>query len=94
MPRIISTGELKGILREHAENPDEGAGFVYRRIPKSISGHTWGSLSEHDRALYVADPDSVIFDSKLPGEPLGERVGRYTRFVLPPGSYDAWMVSR
>jgi hypothetical protein len=95
MPRIISTGALKGILREHAEEPERGEGFIYVRLPHSVTAQVWETLSEGDRAFYEADHLSFVIDPPKMGE-VGSvtRTGRYTRFVLPVGSYDAWMVNR
>jgi hypothetical protein len=92
--RIVSTGELQQILREHAEDPAKGVGFWYGRLPSVVSGAVWEALSDSDRSLYEPDLDSMTVDPKPVGGTTGVLTGRYQRFVLPPGSYDAWMVSR
>jgi hypothetical protein len=86
--RIVSRGVLREILAQHAANPSR---LTYYELPSSVSAKFWESLSPDDREFYVPDPSALVLDPPV-FPTTGTRSGRYTRFVLPPGSYDAWVV--
>lgn len=83
MPRIISTGELRKMLRAHAELPETGAGVVYVRLPQTISRAVYDELDPAGQDYYVPDGESLFEVNGVP---------RYLSYVLPPGSYEAWWV--
>lgn len=92
--RIVSRGELRELLYGYAEDPETGTGFVYEVLPQTITGHVWLLLDEQDRSYYVADEGSFEIVPRSMGAMPGTVTGVYTRFVLPSGSYDAFLVNR
>lgn len=93
--RIISTGELQYLLNKFTQNPNEGDGFHYTRLPQSLGRGDWLALDDDSRRYYEPDPESMTVTSTLPqADGAVSLEGIYTRFVLPNGSYDAWVVNR
>lgn len=65
------------MLRRFADDPDEGVGVIYTRLPPMIARSTYDVLDPDGQRYYV------------PGEQYNHLTLTY---VLPPGSYDAFMV--
>lgn len=88
--RVVSRGELRATLLEHAENPSK---LTYRELPLTVGRDFWLSLDEEHRGWYAGDADSLMLDPPVMGATRdGERTGRYLSFSLTPGSYDAWVI--
>lgn len=91
--RVVSRGELRETLRAHAENPDAYSGLRYYELPQVIDRDFYLSLDESHRAWYDGLANAYVIDPMPFGRSeTGERTGRYYKFELQPGSYDAWVV--
>lgn len=87
--RVVSRGELRAILRAHADDPDAYTGLRYYELRQIIGRSDWEKLDEEHQGWYIPNIDRL---NVVDGEGNANERGVVIDYVLQPGSYDAWVV--